>query len=112
VGTVYVTQIPSRITDGAWIPTVDVSPARVFGELKVMLPSGINYAEAAPVVLQLRGLLRDFDPDNDFLLAVGDPVVMAVAAALIGNEHDYFTLLKWDRRQARYLPYEVKMYGA
>jgi hypothetical protein len=108
---VYVTQIPSRIENSAWIPTVDVSPAKIFGHLDVMLPSGMNYSDASSVVDQLRGKLKNFDPDSDYLLSLGDPVVVSVASALIGYEHDYFRLLKWDRQQRRYIPYEVKLYG-
>jgi hypothetical protein len=97
--------------NGAWIPTIDVSPASQLGELKVLLPSGFNYPTADEVVPQLKNALRDFDPDNDYLLSVGDPLVIAAASALIAYEHDYFRLLKWDRQQRRYIPIMVKLYG-
>jgi len=109
--TVYITQIPARIENNAWVQTVDVTPAKVFGELNIMLPSGMNFADASSVVDQLRSKLQHFDPDHDYLLSLGDPVVISVACALIGYEHDYFRLLKWDRNQRRYIPYEVKLYG-
>lgn len=115
MSTVFITQIPSRIeqriTGPVWAPIVDVSPAKLFGDLCIMLPSGMNYSDAALVVRQLREPLKTFDPDKDFLLAVGDPVVIAVASAMVGYDHEYFWLLKWDRQQRRYIPYEVKLHG-
>lgn len=109
MGTVYVTQIPHRKEDGKWIHTVDVSPALEHGELKVLLPPGMNFYAAAPVVQQMRADLREFDPEVDALLPMGDPLVMAAAAALLGRRLERFTMLKWDRITRTYLKFNVEL---
>ena len=83
--TVYITQIPSRREGTTWVPTVDVAPAREHGELKVILPSGLNYPEAAPAIALLKKALAVFEPQLDFILPVGD------------------------RQQHRYFPFEVSL---
>lgn len=106
---VYITQIPARLEASRWIPIVDVSPAKEYGELKVMLPAGINFHAAAPVIQQLRDELRDFRGDEDYLLPIGDPLVMAAAAALIARREPSFKMLKWDRYSRKYLCYKVEL---
>lgn len=74
-----------------------------------MLPSGMNFHAAAPAVAQLREQLRDFKGDRDYFLPLGDPLVMAAAAAIIATREPSFRMLKWDRFTRRYLSYEVKL---
>lgn len=104
---VYVTQIPARLEGGMWTPTIDLTPASEHGQVKVLLPSGLNFHAAHPVITQLREGMADYNPHNDFLLPLGDPLVMAAAAALLGRAHGRFTMLKWDRFTRTYHPYEV-----
>lgn len=106
---VFVTQIPARLEGGGWVPIMDISPAADFGEVKVMLPSGLNFHAAAPVVQQLREHLREFRSDKDFLLPLGDPLVMAAAAAVIARRLPNFRMLKWDRFTRSYHPYVVQL---
>lgn len=106
---VFVTQIPARLEAGSWVPTVDLSPAGEFGEVRVMLPSGMNFHAAAPAVQQLREALRDFRGDRDYFLPLGDPLVMAAAAAIIARREGFFRMLKWDRFTRSYHSYEVKL---
>lgn len=106
---VFVTQIPARLEHGSWVPIMDISPAGEYGELKIMLPSGMNFHAAAPAVQQLREQLRDFRGDRDYLLPLGDPLIMAAAAALIARREPMFRMLKWDRFTRTYHSYEVKV---
>lgn len=105
---VYVTQIPARRQGAAWVPTIDLTPAREFGEVTVIIPSGLNH----PDMRQLRDLLRraltTFKPSEDFLLPLGDPAVQAFACAILGAEFGRFQLLRWDREQRRYFDYEIQ----
>lgn len=107
---VYVTQVPSRIDkDRKWIPTVDLAPAATYGELKILLPSGMNFHAAAPAVEQMRADLRAFRPTEDYFLPLGDPLVMAAAAAILGRTQSHFKMLKWDRRAHCYHEYTVEL---
>lgn len=106
---VYVTQIPARMVGRAWVPTVDISPASQFGEIKVCLPSGLNFHAPVPVIRQLRDELHEFNGQEDYFLPLGDPLVMAVAAAMIGRREAKFRMLKWDRNMRHYLVYDVDL---
>lgn len=98
---VFVTQLPSRIEDGAWVPSVDISPAKEFGDLVFVLPPGLNHPTAETIMPQLHSKLFTFTPE-DYLLPMGDPVVMAAAAAWLGSRMEAFKMLKWDRITRRY----------
>lgn len=51
--------------------------------------------------------LADFDPDSDYLLLTGDPVLMAMCVSWLTRCFKYFTLLKWDRQCREYIPVRV-----
>lgn len=105
---VFVTQLPSRLEEGAWVPSVDVTPAKEHGDLVFLLPPGMNQPTAETVVPQLQAKLTDFSAE-DFLLPMGDPVVMAAAAAILGAQISGFKMLKWDRHTKRYNVYRVDL---
>lgn len=105
---VYVVQEPRR-PDGRAL--VDISPAVEYGRIEVLLPSGDIVLSPAPVVAALRNGLRNYG-DDDYLLALGDPSAIAIAAA-VAAEHNAgrFRLLKWDRRMRRYIETRVDIRG-
>jgi hypothetical protein len=74
-----------------------------------MLPSGLNFHAAEPVLDQLRVALADFNPTQDYLLPIGDPLVMVVAAAIVARRNRFFKLLKWDRFTRSYLEQTVEL---
>jgi hypothetical protein len=106
VAKVYITQLPARREGNAWVPTVDVTPAREFGELIYLIPHGMNFPEAEMVEPQLVAGLANFKAE-DYLLPMGDPVVMAAAGAVLGALRKPFKLLKWDRIAKRYQVYNL-----
>lgn len=106
---VFVTQLPTRQEGGAWVPSVDISPASEHGAVLFLIPPGMNFpAEAAQMALDQvsRGLL-DFSA-KDFLLPMGDPILMASAAACLGARRAPFKVLKWDRHTRRYTVYVIR----
>lgn len=106
--TVYVSQIPSRLEGSVWIPTVEISAAKEFGPVRVLVPSGLNYTEMPTSLTDaLRPLLK-FEPQRDQLLPMGDPLVMAACAAVLGR-HGSFSILKWDRHARKYFSYTVRV---
>lgn len=98
---VFVTQVPARLAEGVWTPTVDLQPARDHGEIIILLPSGVGFATPDEPLAALRGKLADFNVKRDFLLPMGDPMLMVIAAALLAPR---FRLLRWDRRAHKYYP--------
>ena len=87
---------------------MDLSPAKEFGDLIVMLPSGMNFHASAQVLAKLKEHLEDFGPD-DYFLPLGDPLVMAAASAVLGAQVPSFKMLKWDRRNSCYRSYDVDL---
>lgn len=52
----------------------------------------------------LEGWLANYKPYRDWLLLVGDPVLIGVACAIIGQHWNNINLLKWDRQEKQYIP--------
>lgn len=98
---VFVTQIPGRRENDAWVPSIDISPAKEFGDLEIIFPVGYNFPSLEIALPKLRERLSTFLP-GDYLLALGDPTLMMAASALLGRQLNQFEILKLDRRLQRY----------
>ena len=98
--TVYVLQEMGR----------NIRSAEKFGDLKIVLPDNKQMIlSSGPLTFKLKQELRDFN-DNDYLLLIGDPAIIAVAGA-IAAEHNNgrFKVLKWDRNETRYYDIEIDL---
>ena len=61
-------------------------------------------------IKKMRKNLQDFRKE-DYLLAVGDPVIIGISTWLVGETtNGQFNMLKWDKREYRYYPLEVDGY--
>lgn len=111
---VYITQVPSRIHrddsgKSSWMPTVDISGAKRYGEINVMLPPEANRLAVVPMVQALREQMRNFGRE-DYLLAMGDPTILAAAACIASlKTGGNLRMLKWDRQSTDYFPVEIKI---
>lgn len=108
---VYAPMVPSRFDHGTglWIPIVNLSPARAFGEIVTMLPPNANRLHTAPLVAAIRDKMESFGPD-DYIIAVGDPSLIAAAACIaVRKTGGVLRLLKWDRILGQYIPVEMKL---
>ena len=113
MSTVYVTQeVMIREADGGLRRKFDLSSAEEkYGEVKTLVPHGQSLVSTVPVVRQLNEQLRNFTSD-DYLLPLGDPSIMAAAAAIAArNTNGRLKVLKWDRRQGQYLSVEMDLSG-
>lgn len=108
---VFVIQAPARRSGprGQWVEKYDLAPAEAFGELVRVLDYGNVPEDPEPTRRRLRERMADFDWELDSVLLLGDPIACAQAVHFIGQELGLasFTALKWDRRDGRYLPYQV-----
>ncbi len=107
---VFIPQVPSRYDTkaAAWMPTVNIDPAKKFGELNVMLPPEANRLEISSIVGVLKRMMKDYGPD-DFVLALGDPMIIALAAVIAERAAGTLRLLKWDRIEREYILMEVSL---
>ena len=108
---VFVPQVPSRYDSdiGRWVPTVNLDPAKAFGELDVLLPPEAGRMPAEELVGILTGALENIT-ERDWLLATGDPAVMAIAMTIaVRNLDGLLRILRWDKRSRSYEALEVRL---
>lgn len=113
MSTVYVTQeVMVREADGSLRRKFDFSSAEEkYGPVKVLVPHGQSLVSSVPVVRQLIDQLRNFTAE-DYLLPLGDPSIMAAAAAIAArNSNGRLNVLKWDRRMGVYLNVPLDISG-
>lgn len=103
---VFVTQEP--------IPTpergpLDFSDAERFGKLVFLTRDDLVNARGSLqnqwLIKEIAKIMRDYDPEEDWLLIAGSPYVAAVVMALIGSKGvDSIRMLRWTNRDRRYMP--------
>jgi len=92
-------------------PNVNVIGAGRFGDLIPLLPPGRQITlSSAPVVKLLNAKLKNFN-DKDFLLAMGDPVAIAIASMVASDiNNGKVNMLKWDRENQCYYNVPIDLY--
>ena len=100
--TVYVLQEMGR----------NIRSAEKFGDLKICLPDNRQMIlSSGPLTFKLQQELKNFN-DNDYLLLIGDPAIIAVAGAIASeNNNVRFKVLKWDRNEMKYYDIEIDLRG-
>lgn len=109
---VFVTQVPNKkdATTGAFVPVVNISPATEHGDIRIMMPATANFFATNDLTLQLNEGLKDYDFDRgDSIVALGDPVIIAVVGALLARISPSFYVLRWDKNLARYVKIKVQI---
>lgn len=92
-------------------PVLDLRPAAVYGELVVLFSGGNPALTAAPSVMRLRQMLKDYGP-NDYLLPVGSPTLIGWATAIAAdNNRGQVKMLVWDRETRAYIISEVELWA-
>ena len=89
----------------------NILPAQEFGEIKVLLPQGQIAFDSEYSITKLFDKLKDITQE-DYLLLIGDPVAIAIAAIIASDYTDgLFKLLKWDREHKKYFAVEINIGG-
>lgn len=92
---------------GMWEDKLDLTPAEDFGEIHEILPPGNVSSDMASNLRDIREGMRSFSND-DFLILLGDPVAMSIAACVAMQKTDgRIKMLKWDKFKNAYDVYEV-----
>tara|TARA_R100001224_G_scaffold33502_1_gene18911 strand:- start:353 stop:637 length:285 start_codon:yes stop_codon:yes gene_type:complete len=83
-----------------------------FGEVKFLFTERAQLVySAGSLIHKLRKKLDKFN-DEDFLLLVGDPAIIAVASVVASESNNgKFKLLKWDRIASKYYPLSIDLYN-
>lgn len=102
---------PISYKDGNPVPLFDISPALEYGSINVLTTHNQSMFLTVPMIRSLREKLKDFN-DEDFILPVGDPITIGAVCAIAADiNRGYFKMLKWDKRQRKYLPIEIHAWG-
>lgn len=91
-------------------PKKNVIQALDFGSIEYILEAReqITFAPRS-WVRRIMTSLRAFT-DDDYILAIGDPVAIGVACAVAARATGgQFKMLKWDRQESRYYPVLVNL---
>ena len=108
---VYIPQMPTRFdrATNLWIPTINITPAKRFGDLVTMLPSAATRNSIETCTQVLNDCMEDYGPE-DVIVALGDPSVYAIAACIaVKKTNGLLRMLKWDRQLGDYLLVEVQV---
>ncbi len=107
---VFIPQVPSRFdtNTNSWMPTVSINAAKAFGEIKVMLPPEASRLEPGAMVDLLCAAMADYG-EQDYILALGNPVLIAIAAILADRASSPLRMLQWDKVSRNYQLMEVQL---
>lgn len=96
---------------GAIKPTMDLSPAAEWGQLRFVLREWENpFSDFDATAAEVRRVLEGegFGP-ADWLLLVGNPCLIGLVAAEAYAQTGWLRCLQWDRTAHRYLPVETQL---
>jgi hypothetical protein len=106
----YAPQVPAKYDPATklWVPSINLEPAKQFGDLVIMLPPNANRLHINPLVVALREQMKDFTAE-DAIIAVGDPSLIAAAACIaVRKTGGLLRILKWDRQSSSYIVVEAQ----
>ena len=106
---VYVVQNQHRWDREAndFVPKFDLAPAAEFGRLEYLLPPPTGPFRPDSVIAELREKLQNFT-DDDYLLLIGNPVLIGLATALAAAYNGgSVSLLQWSGKDQRYIPVDA-----
>lgn len=91
-----------RNGDGSWSPRFDLSCAAQFGSLEFVFGHGQVALLGSAAGQSAAERLRDFDPENDYVLPVGDTVLVGIVFAELARAGHRIRALRWDQNSRRY----------
>lgn len=99
--TVWIPSLPHRYDAATQtlVPAYDVNGAEQFGELSVIVEGPVDNIESA-----IRDVKRVSVSSDDYIMAIGDVVLVAVAMA---DAPEGTRLLRWNKRRHEYEVLEV-----
>lgn len=110
--TVFVVQDSRRYDKdtGEYVSVHDLSPAEEYGTLRYLLsPTAAPWAPQSVLDDLWKGL-EDFG-DDDYLLMVGNPILVGLATAVACDINDgRIKFLQWNGRERRYTDVEAQVY--
>jgi hypothetical protein len=96
---------------GAIKPTMDLRPAQEHGELRFILRDSENpFADINYTIREVRRvLLEEQFGEGDWLLLVGNPILIGLVASVAAQITGGLRMLQWSRSDHAYRPVEVQL---
>jgi hypothetical protein len=93
---------------------VDFSEAERYGEVKFLTANDFNNTRSSIknqfLLMSLRKQLTEFEPENDWIVITGSPIVSCAVFAILGwMRHPLVRILRWDNRDLVYRPHYLEL---
>lgn len=107
--TVYVVTDPMQYKDGKPSAQFDIRPAAEYGNIVILIPQTEHPHVTEAVVRLLNERLADYT-DDDYILPVGNPALIATTVAIASDINGgVYNLLMWDKIDRKYDPLRVNI---
>ena len=107
---VFIIQEPVKHGPNGMEPLMDFRKVLEYGDPIICLPPGKVSLSPGPTIDMLRDKLRTYT-DNDYIVSVGDPSAIFIAAMLVGElNRGCCKLLKWDKDIKRYIEVKIDLH--
>lgn len=94
---------------GELVPVHNISPAERFGKLQFILTPRQTIARPEEVIAKMDLILRGYT-DDDYLLLIGNPVLIGWATALAAAHNSgRVQLLVWSGKEKDYTPVKTRL---
>ncbi|ABL96814.1 hypothetical protein BcepF1.083 [Burkholderia phage BcepF1] len=105
---VYIPQLPMRFDHASQrrVPQFNITPAMQFGQLEMVLEEADDSRMIARLTPKIRERLAAFT-ENDFMVAMGNPAVIAICAAIVLRRQKKLKMLQWDKKLEMYYQLEL-----
>ena len=114
---VFIPQIPHRVVKGPdnkpifddegkilRKPVHDLTVARVYGDLQEPVFDALGVPPMTNSnVVRARHAMRNYNPDEDSIMAIGDPAGIALLTSAAVLDHRKYSILRWDGRMREYV---------
>jgi len=81
----------------------NLTPAMQLGEICVLAQRDISvHSDPATALSRLRRGLKEYNPERDYVLLIGDPLLIGATVAELAMRHGSARCLKWDRQNMTY----------
>lgn len=92
----------------------DYTDAEQYGRLTFLTASELNNVRDGPhneqIMREIRGHLREFEPEHDYLLVAGSPYIACAAFLYLGNRgHTSVRVLRWSNQNRKYIPLYINL---
>ncbi len=107
---VYLPQMPSRYDAKlrCWIPTINIEPAKQFGDVEVVMPPDAGRLGTDAMADAVMEAMQHFK-EEDYLVGVGDPVIISLCAIAAADNVERIKFLRWDRMSGTYATMEFDL---